>query len=186
MSAVPAAALLAALAFAALLADSLWAVAAIALVLLVPCLRAPRAHRRLYLVSVGISAGLVFVLWPWLQNTGSHPFWHGPIVPVLGELTVTREELSLAGAVRAAFRRGRPRVRRVRAAARSRPAARRRVVGAPLGARRRARDAARADARARRRRPRRGVAGARRGGRGRARAGRGCSRRCSPARSSAG
>ena len=51
------------------------------LVLLVPCLRAPRAHRRLYLVSVAISAGSVFLLWPWLQNTGSHPFWHGPIVP---------------------------------------------------------------------------------------------------------
>ena len=97
MSAVPAAALLAALAFAALLADSIWTVAAIVIVLLVPCLRAPRAHRRLYLASVAISAGSVFLLWPWLQNTGSHPFWHGPIVPVLGELTVTREELWLAG-----------------------------------------------------------------------------------------
>ena len=97
MSAVPAAALLAALAFAALLADSIWTVAVIVIVLLVPCLRAPRAHRRLYLASVAISAGSVFLLWPWLQNTGSHPFWHGPIVPVLGELTVTREELWLAG-----------------------------------------------------------------------------------------
>ena len=95
MSAVPAAALLAALALAALLAHSIWAVAAIALILLVPCLRAPRAHRRLYLASVAISSGMVFLLWPWLQNTGSHPFWHGPIVPVIGELTVTREELHL-------------------------------------------------------------------------------------------
>jgi energy-coupling factor transporter transmembrane protein EcfT len=96
VSAVPAAALLAALALAALLADSIWAVAAIAVVLLVPCLRASRAQRRLYLASVAISSGMVFLLWPWLQNTGSHPFWHGPIVPVLGELTVTREELRLA------------------------------------------------------------------------------------------
>ncbi len=96
MSAVPAAALLAALALAALIAQSPWAVAAITLVLLVPCLRAPRGRRRLYLVGVTVSAGMVFVLSPWLQTTGSHPFWHGPIVPVLGELTVTREELRLA------------------------------------------------------------------------------------------
>jgi energy-coupling factor transporter transmembrane protein EcfT len=95
VSAVPAAALLAALGLAALLAHSIWTVAAIVLILLVPCLRAPRAHRRLYLATVAISAGMVFVLWPWLQTTGSHPFWHGPIVPVLGELTVTREELRL-------------------------------------------------------------------------------------------
>jgi energy-coupling factor transport system permease protein len=95
VSAVPAAALLAALALAALLAHSIWTVAAIALILLLPCLRAPRANRRLYLASVAISSGMVFLLWPWLQNTGSHPFWHGPIVPVIGELTVTREELHL-------------------------------------------------------------------------------------------
>jgi energy-coupling factor transport system permease protein len=96
VNAVPAAALLAALALAALLAHSIWTVAAITVVLLVACLRAPRVHRRLYLASVAVSAGMVFLLWPWLQNTGSHPFWHGPIVPVLGELTVTREELRLA------------------------------------------------------------------------------------------
>lgn len=96
MSAVPAAALLAALAFAALIAQSLWVVGAIVLVLLVPCLRAPRARRRLYLVGVAVSSGMVLVLSPWLQNTGSHPFFPGPIVPVLGELTVTREELAIA------------------------------------------------------------------------------------------
>jgi energy-coupling factor transport system permease protein len=88
--------LLAALALAALLAQSIWVAAVIALVLLVPCLRAPRARRRLLLGAVAVSAGMVFLLWPWLENTGSHPFWHGPIVPVLGELTVTREELRLA------------------------------------------------------------------------------------------
>ena len=96
MSAVPAAALLAALGFAALVVDSLWVLAAITLVLLAVCLRAPRGRRRVYLVGVGISAGTVFVLWPWLENVGSHPFWPGPIVPVIGELTVTREELRLA------------------------------------------------------------------------------------------
>jgi energy-coupling factor transporter transmembrane protein EcfT len=93
---VSAVALLAALALAALIAHSIWVVAALVVVLLVPCLRGPRQRRRLYLAGVGMSAGMVFLLWPWLQNTGSHPFWHGPIVPVLGELTVTREELRLA------------------------------------------------------------------------------------------
>jgi energy-coupling factor transporter transmembrane protein EcfT len=97
VNAVPAAVLLAGLAFAALLAESLWAVGTIVLVLLVPCLRAPRARRRLYLVGVAFSAGMVFLVWPWLANVGSHPFWPGPIVPVLGELTVTREEVRLAG-----------------------------------------------------------------------------------------
>jgi energy-coupling factor transport system permease protein len=96
VNAVAAAALLAALALAALLAGSLWAVGAITLVLLVVCLRAPRGPRRVLLGTVGLSAGMVFVLSPWLQNTGSHPLFQGPIVPVLGELSVTREELWLA------------------------------------------------------------------------------------------
>jgi len=96
VNAVAAAALLASLALAALIAESLWAVGAIAVVLLVVCLRAPRAPRRVLFVGVAFSAGMVFVLSPWLQNTGSHPLFAGPIVPVLGELSVTREELSLA------------------------------------------------------------------------------------------
>jgi energy-coupling factor transporter transmembrane protein EcfT len=94
VSPVPAAALLASLAVAALVADSLLAVGAITLVLLVPCLRSPR--RKVYLVGIGLSAGMLFVLTPWIENIGSHPFWHGPIAPVIGELTVTREELSSA------------------------------------------------------------------------------------------
>jgi len=68
-------------------------------VLLVWCLRARstgRGQKRVYLAGVAISAGMVFLVWPWLQDTGSHPLWPGPIVPVLGELTVTREELVLA------------------------------------------------------------------------------------------
>jgi len=96
---VPAAALLASLALAALLSDSLWVVGGITLVLLVWCLRARssgRGQKRLYLAGIGFSAGMIFVIWPWLQDTGSHPLWPGPIVPVLGELTVTREELVLA------------------------------------------------------------------------------------------
>ena len=96
MNAVAAAALLAALALAALLAASLWVVGAITLVLFVVCLRAPRGPRRVLFGTVALSAGMVFVLSPWLQNTGSHPLFQGPIVPVLGELSVTREELWLA------------------------------------------------------------------------------------------
>ncbi|MHB8641651.1 MAG: energy-coupling factor transporter transmembrane component T family protein [Gaiellaceae bacterium] len=94
MNAVPAAALLAALAFAALVIPNGFAVGAIALALLVPCLRAPR--RRMYLTGIAFSAGGLFVLWPLLEDQGSHPLWPGPIVPVLGELTVTREELGSA------------------------------------------------------------------------------------------
>jgi len=96
MSPVPAALLLVALALAALASDRLWFVATLALVLLAVCLRAPPSRRRLYLFGVAMSSGTVLVLSPWLQNTGSHPLFPGPIVPVLGELTVTREELSLA------------------------------------------------------------------------------------------
>jgi len=96
VNAVAAAALLAALALAALLAGSLWVVGAITLVLLVVCMRAPRGPRRVLFGTVALSAGMVFVLSPWLQNTGSHPLFQGPIVPVLGELSVTREELWLA------------------------------------------------------------------------------------------
>jgi energy-coupling factor transport system permease protein len=92
--------LLAALAVAALVSRSLWFVALVAIALLAPCLRSPR--RRLYLLGVGISAGSLFLLTPWIENVGSHPFWHGPIVPVIGELTVTREELR--GAALAALR----------------------------------------------------------------------------------
>ena len=91
MSAVPAAVLLAALAFAALTAHGLWTVAAITIVLLVPCVRAPRW--RLYVGGIAFSSVALFVLTPLLEVEGSHPYWHGPIVPVLGELTVTREEL---------------------------------------------------------------------------------------------
>src|SRR5215212_2057950 len=96
VSPVPAAALLASLALAALAADGLGVVGAITVALFLVCLRAPRARRRLYFAGVAIGAGMIFVLSPWLQATGSHPFWPGPIVPVLGELTVTREELRLA------------------------------------------------------------------------------------------
>lgn len=88
-----AAALLAALAAAALLAHRTVSVAAIAILLLVVCLRAPAGRRRLYLVGA-LGSGLAVVLvTPFVETIGSHPLWTGPTVPVLGQLDVTSEEL---------------------------------------------------------------------------------------------
>jgi energy-coupling factor transport system permease protein len=93
VSPAPAAALLAGLVAAALLADRTVSVAAIAVLLLVACLRASAQRRRLYLVGA-LSTGLaVAVLTPFVATVGSHPLWTGPTVPVLGTLDVTSEEL---------------------------------------------------------------------------------------------
>jgi energy-coupling factor transport system permease protein len=86
-------ALLGAVAVAAFLVDRLAVLALLTLVLLAVCLRAPRGPRRMYLLGTLISAGGVFVLTPFFETLGSHPLWTGPVVPVLGQLDVTREEL---------------------------------------------------------------------------------------------
>ncbi len=96
MRAGPALAGLAALVAAALLARHTLSVAAIAAALLVVCLRAPASRRRLYLVGTLVSALGLFVITPFVETLGSHPLWTGPIVPVLGQLDVTREELASA------------------------------------------------------------------------------------------
>jgi energy-coupling factor transport system permease protein len=93
---VPAAALLAAAAVAALLLDVVVALAVLTAALLALCLQAPRARVRPYLFGTGTAALGVFVVWPFLQTTGIHVIWEGPVVPVLGLLDVTREELVLA------------------------------------------------------------------------------------------
>jgi len=93
VSPAPAALLLAALAAAALLADRIVSVAAIALVLLLVCLRAPVGRRRMYLVGALFSGLAVFVLTPFVSSIGWHVIWSGPTVPVLGQLDITREEL---------------------------------------------------------------------------------------------
>jgi energy-coupling factor transport system permease protein len=95
MSPAPAALLLAALAAAALLADRIVSVAAIALVLLLVCLRAPGGRRRMYLVGALGSGLAVFVLTPFVSSIGWHVIWSGPSVPVLGRLDITREELRI-------------------------------------------------------------------------------------------
>jgi energy-coupling factor transport system permease protein len=96
VSPAPAAALLAGLVAAALLADRTISVAAIALILLVVCLRAPRARRRFYLLGALLSGLGVFVVSPLVATIGSHVLWSGPTLPVLGPLDVTREELHVA------------------------------------------------------------------------------------------
>jgi energy-coupling factor transport system permease protein len=85
-------ALLGALATTALLADHLLSVAVIALLLVGACLRAPRG-KAVYLIGTGISAAALFVLTPLIETIGSHPLWTGPIVPVLGQIDITSEEL---------------------------------------------------------------------------------------------
>ena len=93
MSPAPAAALLAALAAAALVADHLASVAVIAAVLFIVCLRGPKGRRRLYLAGALLSGLAVFVVTPFVASVGWHVIWSGPTVPALGPLDVTREEL---------------------------------------------------------------------------------------------
>jgi energy-coupling factor transport system permease protein len=92
LSPVPAAVLLGALAATALVADRFATVAAIAAVLLLVCLRAP-TRSRYYLLGALSSALFLFLLTPLLVVEGFDVLWRGPIVPVIGELNVTREEL---------------------------------------------------------------------------------------------
>lgn len=94
LSPVPAAALLAAAGFAALLAERLVTVGAIALVLLVVCLRAPSERRRVYLFGA-LATGLgVFLVSPFLWSSPEGVvLWEGPTIPVVGPLDITTDEL---------------------------------------------------------------------------------------------
>jgi energy-coupling factor transport system permease protein len=81
---------------AALLARHTISVAVLAALLLVVCLHAPAKRRWPYLVGTALSASALFVVTPFVETLGSHPLWTGPIVPVLGQVDVTREELTSA------------------------------------------------------------------------------------------
>ena len=96
MSPVPAAILLAALGMTALLARSVVSIAVIAAVLLLVCLRAPERSRWLYLFGAFATGLGVFVFSPFLAVVGHNVLWSGPVVPVLGALDVTVEELEIA------------------------------------------------------------------------------------------
>ncbi|MGH2840980.1 MAG: energy-coupling factor transporter transmembrane component T family protein [Solirubrobacteraceae bacterium] len=92
----PAAALavLVALAAAALLADHWQVPAAIAGVLFLLCLRVPASRRRPYLLGCALTSCAVLVITPFLVVNGVDVIWSGPVVPVLGQLDVTTEELA--------------------------------------------------------------------------------------------
>lgn len=96
LGAVPAALLLASLGTAALLAQNILPIAAIALCLLLVCLRAPPRARRLYLFGAFATGLGVLVVSPFLHVRGDFVLWSGPTLPVLGTLDVTTEELEVA------------------------------------------------------------------------------------------
>jgi energy-coupling factor transport system permease protein len=94
----PAAALslLAAAVGTAFLARHTLSVAGLAALLLIVVLRAPAQRRRAYVLGTALSAFALFLVTPFVETLGSHPVWTGPIVPVIGQLDVTREELASA------------------------------------------------------------------------------------------
>jgi energy-coupling factor transport system permease protein len=50
----------------------------------------------MYIAGTALSATALFLLTPFVETLGSHPIWSGPILPVLGQLDVTHEELRSA------------------------------------------------------------------------------------------
>jgi energy-coupling factor transport system permease protein len=91
-------ALLGACVVAALVMAHPLALALLAVTLLVLLLRTSWRRARLFLLGIAISSFGLFLIFPLTAHTGSHPLWNGPIVPVIGSIDVTREELA-AGAV---------------------------------------------------------------------------------------
>jgi energy-coupling factor transporter transmembrane protein EcfT len=92
-----AAILLAGAGAAALLADRLWAVGLLAVVLLGVCLRAPAARRWPYVFGALTTGASVLVLSPFLWSSGAGTLlWEGPTVAVLGPLDVSTDELAEA------------------------------------------------------------------------------------------
>jgi energy-coupling factor transporter transmembrane protein EcfT len=89
-------ALLAAAVVAALAARHPLSVGLLGLLLLALCLRASWRRCRLYLLAIAVSSAGLFLLWPLTAHLGSHPLWNGPILPVVGSIDVTSEELRAA------------------------------------------------------------------------------------------
>jgi len=93
LSPVPAAAVLAALAVAALLATHTFSVAAICALLLVAAWRAPAQRRWPYLIGTLTTGLTVFLITPFVEVVGTHVLWTGPTIPVVGTLDIRTEEL---------------------------------------------------------------------------------------------
>ncbi len=91
-------ALLGACVVAALVVAHPLSLALLAVVLLVLLLQTSWRRARLFLFGIAVSSFGLFLIWPLTAHVGSHPLWNGPILPVLGSLDVTREELA-AGAM---------------------------------------------------------------------------------------
>ena len=98
MRALPALALLSACVIAALVASHTLSLVALAAGLLALALQAPWRRARLFLYGIAISSFALFLVWPLTAHVGSHPLWNGPILPVVGSIDITWEELS-AGAL---------------------------------------------------------------------------------------
>ncbi len=97
MSPGPATALLASAAIAAFLIDRVWALAAMTVVLLAICLRAPVERRWLYVGGTLLSALGVIVISPLTWSSGGGTLlWEGPTLPVLGPLDVSSDEIRIA------------------------------------------------------------------------------------------
>jgi energy-coupling factor transport system permease protein len=98
----PAALLLAAVGAAGLLAHRTASVGVLTVLLLALCLHGAGRRALPFLFGVGLTAGAVLVVTPFVETVGWHVLWSGPTVPVLGTLDVTSEELH--GAVFQALR----------------------------------------------------------------------------------
>jgi energy-coupling factor transport system permease protein len=97
VSAGPATALLTAVAISAFLIERIWALAAMVLVLLGICLRAPVERRWLYIGGSLISALTVIVISPLTWSSGGGTLlWEGPTLPVIGPLDISTDEIRIA------------------------------------------------------------------------------------------
>lgn len=96
LASVPAMILLAGVVAAALLATEVAALALMVAALLAVCMRAPASRRRPYIVGALVTGGGIALLSPFLAVVGYDVLWSGPVLPVLGPLDVTTQELVLA------------------------------------------------------------------------------------------
>ncbi len=97
MSPGPATALLAALAAAAFLSDRIGALAVMAGLILLVCLRAPARRRWLYVGGALFGAASVIVISPLTWSSGGGTLlWEGPAIPVLGRLDLSSDEIGIA------------------------------------------------------------------------------------------
>ncbi|MEO5634438.1 energy-coupling factor transporter transmembrane component T [Gaiella sp.] len=97
MSPGPATVLLAAVAAAGFLIDSIWALATMALILVVVCMRAPVDRRFIYISGALFSALGVIVISPFTWSSGGGTLlWEGPTLPVLGPLDISTDEIRIA------------------------------------------------------------------------------------------